>query len=46
MEKWHKIAEAINSISGNKYSTATLQKKFKEITKKGQVANSTSVKEE
>lgn len=46
VEKWHKIAEAINSISGNKYSTTTLQKKFKEITKKGQVANSTSVKEQ
>lgn len=35
MEKWHKISEAIESKSGNKYSAAAVQKKFKEMASRG-----------
>lgn len=35
VEKWQKISEAIESKSGNKYSAAAVQKKFKEMAKRG-----------
>jgi hypothetical protein len=33
-EKWHRIAEGIAVLGGNKYPPAALQKKFKELSKK------------
>lgn len=33
-EKWHRIADGIVADGGKKYAVATLQKKYKEITKK------------
>ena len=35
MEKWQKIADAIEAKRGSKYPSATVQKKFKEMLKKG-----------
>lgn len=37
-EKWQKIGEALESECGKKYPPATLQKKFKEVTKKNNAA--------
>ncbi|KAG2414657.1 hypothetical protein HFD88_003848 [Aspergillus terreus] len=34
-EKWHRLAEAIEADGGDKYPTATLQKKYKELSKNG-----------
>ncbi|PGH14775.1 hypothetical protein AJ80_05819 [Polytolypa hystricis UAMH7299] len=33
-EKWHRVAEAIETAGGNKYPPAAVQKKFKEMSKK------------
>ncbi|KAL2014466.1 hypothetical protein VTN00DRAFT_1991 [Thermoascus crustaceus] len=33
-EKWHKIAEAVEAKSGNKYPPAAVQKKLKELSKR------------
>lgn len=32
-EKWHRVAEAIETAGGGKYPPAALQKKFKELSK-------------
>lgn len=34
LEKWHKIAEAVEAKSGNKYPPTAIQKKFKELSRK------------
>lgn len=34
IEKWQRIADQIESHCGRKYPPATLQKKFKELSKK------------
>ncbi|KAL5356787.1 hypothetical protein BJX96DRAFT_171929 [Aspergillus floccosus] len=34
-EKWHRLAEAIEADGGDKYPIASLQKKFKELSKNG-----------
>ncbi|KAL4905158.1 hypothetical protein BDW74DRAFT_178164 [Aspergillus multicolor] len=34
-EKWRRIADAIHADGGDRYPTATLQKKFRELSKKG-----------
>ena len=33
-EKWHRVAEAIESAGGDKYPPTAVQKKFKELQKK------------
>lgn len=35
VEKWQKIADGIAATSGNKYPSAAVQKKYKEILKNG-----------
>lgn len=35
VEKWQKIADGITATSGNKYSSAAVQKKYKELAKNG-----------
>lgn len=35
VEKWQKIADGIVAASGNKYSSAAVQKKYKELVKNG-----------
>ena len=35
MEKWQKIADGIAAGSGNRYSSAAVQKKYKELVKNG-----------
>ncbi|KAL4803175.1 hypothetical protein BDV18DRAFT_163232 [Aspergillus unguis] len=41
-EKWHRIVEAVSQDGGGKYPAATLQKKFKEISKREATATSTT----
>lgn len=38
VEKWQKIADAIEVKRGSKYPSAAVQKKFKEMLKKGSTA--------
>lgn len=35
VEKWQKIADGIADTSGNKYPSAAVQKKYKELVKNG-----------
>lgn len=35
LEKWQKIADCIEAKGGSKYPSAAVQKKFKELSKKG-----------
>lgn len=35
VEKWQKIADGIESTTGNKYPSSVIQKKAKELAKKG-----------
>lgn len=35
VEKWQRIADSIEAKSGHKYPVAVVQKKFKEMSKKG-----------
>lgn len=44
-EKWHRIADGIQADGGKKYAVATLQKKFKELSKQNNGAT-ISVKDE
>lgn len=45
-EKWQRIADAIEAKSGNKYPTTAIQKKFKELSKKGNSGAAAPVEEE
>lgn len=45
-EKWHRIADAIEAAGGNKYPTASVQKKFKELQKTTGIDTGTGIKEE
>lgn len=35
LEKWQRIADSIEAKSGHKYPSAAVQKKFKELSKRG-----------
>lgn len=38
VEKWKKIADSIESKTGNKYPSTAVQKKYKDLSKKSSVA--------
>ena len=40
LEKWRRIADSIEAKSGHKYPSAALQKKFKELSKRGNAMES------
>lgn len=35
LEKWQRIADSVEAKSGHKYPSAAIQKKFKELNKRG-----------
>lgn len=45
-ERWHRIADAIETKSGNKFPAAAVQKKFKELSKRSNGAFAGILKED